>query len=373
MVNSERLIGGLVDLLKINSPSRHEAGVADSAAETLRGMGFTVKVDGTGGKIGGDTGNVIATLPASAPGKGRKILLCAHMDTVGPTEGIRIIREDGILRQEGALVLGSDDKGGIAAILEGVRSALESGKAHGQIQVLFLVAEEVGLLGSKNLDMSLLDSELAYVFDSGSPVGHVVTSAPTHDNITATFTGRTAHAGMCPEDGISAIQAAAVAISRMKLGRIDEETSANVGVISGGSARNIVPGACEVQAEARSRDTAKLDAQDRHMLKCLEDAAAEVGATVDILKTRQYLGYKHAEDSNLVAFAQAAGARIGLRPPLMAHGGGSDCNIMNARGLSTAVMGVGYEKIHTAEEYVAESDLVRCAEFVEAMVLESAV
>ena len=216
-------------------------------SDQLRDLGFDIKIDCAGDALGGETGNMIATLPARGTG-GRNILLCSHMDTVQPTEGIQVIQEDGIIRQQGAAVLGADDKGGIAAILEGVRAVRESDDDHGQIQVVILICEEIGLFGSKLLDMSMVSSEFAYVFDSGQPVGHLVSAAPTHDNMIITFRGRAAHAGVCPEEGASSIIAASRAISAMKLGRIDAETTANVGVISGGSARNIIPENCELRA-----------------------------------------------------------------------------------------------------------------------------
>jgi len=369
-MDNDRLVAGFIRLLNINSPSRKEGRIAEVLSAELRSMGFDVRMDDAGSKVGGDAGNIVATLPAAGSG-GTRILLCAHMDTVGPTDGIRVIVEDGIVRQEGAAVLGADDKAGIAAILEGCRSVIESGEPHGQIQVVILVAEEVGLLGSKALDMSLVNSDLGYVFDSGQPVGHLVSEAPTHDSLMVEFTGRAANAGVCPEEGASAIVAASRAVSRMPLGRVDFETTANVGVISGGTARNIVPEKCEIKAEARSRDTGKLDRQVADMREALEGAARDTDCDLKIEVTREYLGYKHSSDIPLMQLALRAADTIGMQPDLVPHGGGSDCNILNAKGLPTAVIGVGYEKIHTPAEYIALSDLKRCAEYVAAIVRAS--
>ncbi len=370
MINTERLLSDFLELLQTNSPSRFERAVAEIIASKLRSIGFVVDFDDVGAELGSDCGNIIATLPATAPHL-PGILLCAHMDTVAPTKGMSVIQENGIIRQEGAAVLGADDKGGIAAIIEGVRSAVESGLPHGQIQALFLVCEEIGLLGSKALDARFITSDMGFVFDSGQPVAHLVTSAPTHDNLLITFKGRSAHAGVCPEEGISAIQAAAIAIGRMKLGRIDFETTANVGLITGGSARNIVPECCEVKAEARSRDKDKLQAQVNQMRESVEGAAREMGVEVSIEVDRSYSGYKHAPEIPLMEFGTRAAQRIGMIPELVAHGGGSDCNILNAKGLPTAVVGVGYERIHTPDEFIAVDNLVRCTEFAAALVLES--
>ncbi len=368
MIDRERLLRSFLDLLHINSPSRQEGDVAAYASRALREMGFEVRQDEAAHPLGGQTGNIVATLPGSAAGAPR-ILLCAHMDTVQPTDGIRVIREDGVIRQEGAAVLGADDKAGIAAILEGVRSALESGEKLGQVQVLLLICEEIGLLGSKHLDMSLVQSDFGYVFDSGKPVGHLVSEAPSHDNIAVQMTGRAAHAGVCPEEGASAILAAALAISRIPLGRIDHETTANVGVISGGSARNIVPERCEVKAEARSRDEAKLERQVTLMRQAFEEAARETGCTAQIEVSRQYLGYRHSREAPLVRLALRAAEEAGLEMDLLPHGGGSDCNILNEKGLPCAVVGVGYDRIHTPEESISEDDLARCAGLVRALAL----
>lgn len=371
LINRERLLKQFVQLLNINSPSRKEGEIGAVLVERLKSLGFEVKFDDAGEKLKGECGNLIATLPASGSGF-RNILLCAHMDTVQPTEGIRVIREGGIIRQEGAAVLGADDKAGVAAILEGLQSALENNDPHGQVQVVILICEEIGLLGSKALDMGLVDSDYGFVLDSGQPVGHLVSEAPHHENIKALFTGKAAHAGVCPEEGIDAVRAACIAVSRMKLGRIDQETTANVGIISGGSARNIVPEKCELRAEARSRDPQKLEQQVRDMRQEMERGAEETGAQVDIRNTREYEGYKHSRESDLIRFALRAADRAGMAPDLVAHGGGSDCNILNARGLPTALIGVGYEKIHTSEEYIAEDNVVRTAEVVRALIQESA-
>lgn len=367
MINQDRLLQTFLTLLEINSPSRREAAVASVIASQLRSLGCEVTFDRAGEALGGDVGNLIATLPASGGG-GIPILLCSHMDTVQATEGIRIVQEGGIIRQEGAAVLGADDKAGISAIIEGVQAVVESGAPHGQIQLLILICEEIGLLGSKQLNMSAIKSDFGFVFDSGQPVGHLVCSAPTHDNILVEFHGRAAHAGVCPEEGASAIQAAARAVAAMKLGRIDAETTANVGVIQGGSARNIIPEHCELRAEARSRNTSKLDHQVAAMRKACEDAARETGVEVTLAITREYLGYNHEADDPLIAFGLKAARSIGMEPDLVAHGGGSDCNILNQKGLPTVVTGVGYEKIHTPAEFIAVSDLARCAEYAEALV-----
>lgn len=371
MINRDRLLADFTRLLQINSPARKEGQVAEFVAEKLREIGCEVQCDDAGEALNGQCGNLIATLPANSDG-GTRLLLGAHMDTVAPTEGMKLIVEDGIIRQEGAGVLGADDKAGIAAILEGTRSVVESGAPHGQIQILMFICEEVGLLGSKHLDIGLISSDLGYIFDSGQPTGHFVASAPTHESILIGFKGRAAHAGVCPEEGISAIAAAAAAISRMKLGRVDCETTANAGVISGGTARNVIPESCEVRAEARSRDVNKLEQQVQSMRDACEQAAAETGAALSFVATREYPGYRHSEDARLVRFARKAASSLGFTPDMVDHGGGSDCNILNGKGLPTAVIGVGYEEIHTAAEFISVDNLARCAEFAEALVRASA-
>ncbi|HUV05924.1 MAG TPA: M20/M25/M40 family metallo-hydrolase [Armatimonadota bacterium] len=367
MIDRHRLVETFLRLAAINSPTGNEKGVADVLEADLRALGFDVLRDAAGERVNGDTGNVIAakkgTVSEAVP-----ILFNAHMDTVMPTEGWGYKIEDGVIRSNGHTILGADDKAGIAAVIEAMKAIQEEEIPHGDIQIVFSIGEEVGLWGAKYLDYSLITSKCAFVYDLGTPVGSVVVAAPSHDNIMAKIRGRAAHAGTRPEDGISAIAAAGKAISNMRLGRIDHETTANIGIISGGTARNIVPDFCEVKGEARSRDEKKLDAQVQHMVEAFHDAAAEIGASVEIEVERSYQAYRLSESDEVVRIAVAAARKVGIEPKMHETGGGSDASIFNTKGIPTIVIGVGYEKAHSTEEYLPISDFVKSAEMALAIV-----
>ena len=367
MIDRERLVENFLRLAAINSPTRREKSVADALEADLRALGFDVARDTAGKRVDGDTGNIIGAKKGIISGA-VPILLNAHMDTVMPTEGWGYKIENGVIRSTGNTILGADDKAGIAAIMEAMRVIRERGIPHGDIQIVFSIGEEVGLWGAKYLDYSLITSKCAFVYDLGSPVGSVVVAAPSHDNIVARIRGKAAHAGARPEDGISAIAAAGKAISNMKLGRIDQETTANIGVISGGTARNIVPDFCEVKGEARSRDEKKLDAQVQHMVEAFHDAAAEVGAAIEIEVERSYQAYRLSESDEVVRIAVTAARRVGIEPKLHETGGGSDASIFNAKGIPATVIGVGYDKAHSTEEYLPISDFVKSVEMALAIV-----
>jgi len=367
VINEKRLLDLFVRLVKTNSPSKGERGVADILLPILRDLGFYVEEDDAGSKIGGDAGNLIAFKEGRSD-VGRRIFLSSHMDTVQPTDGLEPQIVDGVIRSNGNSVLGADDKAGIAAIIEAMRVIDEQKVPFRSIQVLFDVSEEVGLLGAKNLTKDKIKADFGYVFDAELPVGSIVVAAPSHENIRVNYTGKAAHAGVAPEAGISAIQAAAKAIAKMQLGRIDFETTANVGIIRGGQARNIIPEEVEVLGEARSRNEEKLARQVQHMVQCFHDAAQETGADVEIEVVREYDAYRFSADDPVVQMAAEAGRRIGVRTELAEHGGGSDANVFNSRGLPAVVVGVGYKDAHTSDERIAIDELMNCARFAVALV-----
>lgn len=371
MVNRDRLLRTFLDLVRINSPSRAERGIADYVKPKLEEMGFDVMEDDAGARIGGNAGNIIATMKGSSEA-GTPIFLAAHMDTVDRTEGIQlIVTEDGVVKTDGKTILGADDKAGIAAILEAAHVSIEHGRRFKCLQILFTVSEEIGLMGAKEVDPAALVGGVGYVLDTQKPVAGVVISAPTHENFLVKITGKASHAGMHPELGVSAIIAAANAISRMKLGRIDKETTANVGVISGGKARNIIPDEVVIRAEARSRNEEKLRKQVEHMTQVFREAAEEIGAKAEIEVVREYTTYRWTAEDAPVILAQKAAAAVGLKAELVHGGGGSDANIFNAKGVPAVVIGVGYEGAHSTDEHIAIDDLVKATEFTVALIAES--
>src|SRR3954466_6541515 len=278
MINQERLKDLLLELVQIDSHSRKEREVALRIKQYCEEMGAEVEIDDAGEKVGGNSGNVVARFRGTIPGA-EPIMMSAHMDTVVPGEGVKPIIEGDIIRTDGTTVLGGDDKSGCAVIIETIRCLQEQNIPHTPIEAIFSICEEVGLLGAKNVDISKIDSKYGIVFDSDDP-GFLFTKGPSADHLEFKVYGLESHAGVAPEQGISAIKIAAEAISAMKLGRIDEETTANIGVIQGGEATNIITNFVLLRGEARSLDDSKLEAQSAHMVKCLEDAAAKYEVTV---------------------------------------------------------------------------------------------
>lgn len=366
-INEQRLIESFLEYVQIDSETKHEGQFGAYMRDALEGLGLEVHTDQAHEAFGGEYGNLIAFLPGDCEGK--RVLLSAHLDTVAPGCGIKPKLKDGVITSDGTTVLGADCKAGIAAIIEALRVVKERGLPHPDVQVIFSVGEESGLLGARNIDPSELTSDVGFVLDMSGDVGNVVNEAVRHDRIYFDFHGKAAHAGVCPEQGISAIEAASRAIARMKLGRLDEETVANIGTIQGGVATNIVPEHVHVAGEARSHDDAKCIAQIEHMKRCAEEAAAEVGATVEVRLEFEYDHYLVPEDSTAMSLARAACEATGVECKAQRGGGGSDANIYNAIGVPSVVLACGMEAMHTKEEQLATRELVRAAELVVNLVI----
>jgi tripeptide aminopeptidase len=276
--------------------------------------------------------------------------------------------EDGVIRSDGTTILGGDDKAGIAAILEGVRRIRERGVRHGLIQAVFTICEEVGMHGAMGLDYTKVKATRAFILDADGPIGQILVRGPAKDAIHVVVYGRSAHAGLKPEAGISAIQVAARAIDRMKLLRIDDETTANLGQITGGGATNIVTDRVEITAEARSLSNEKLDAQGAHVKACFEEAAREFGATVEVNIERSYAAFSLDEDEPVVRHCLAAMRQLGLEPKLASTGGGSDCNVFNRHGMKAVDLSIGMTDVHTCKESLRIDDLEMTARLVEALI-----
>jgi tripeptide aminopeptidase len=369
MINQERIKNLLLELVQIDSTSRKERDVAERIKKYCVGMGADVEIDDAGSKVGGNSGNVIARFPGTIPGA-ESIMMSAHMDTVVPGEGIKPIIEGDIIRSDGTTVLGGDDKSGCAVIIETIRCLQEQAIPHAPIEAVFSICEEVGLLGAKHVDVSKLKARYGLVFDSDDP-GFLFTKGPSANHMEFRIYGLESHAGVAPEEGISAIKIAAEAIAAMKLGRIDEETTANIGVIEGGKATNIVTNLVTLRGEARSLDDDKLEAQTAHMVKCLADAAAKYEVTVaDVTTkgrvesdiTREYYAMDVPESSRVVQLVYQAAARLGQKVEAMASGGGCDANIFNKRGIECANFGTGMRAIHTVKEWLDVKDMYASAE-----------
>jgi tripeptide aminopeptidase len=338
-----------LELAAIPSPSGEEDAVAERVRIYLRGLGIDSESD--------DAGNLLARLPATEGETGLPIFLCVHLDTVPPTGPIEPVVEDGIVTNSGGTILGADDKASVAVLLEATRLLLAEGRPHASVELLFTTREEIGLVGAFAFEASRLEARHGFVFDYSGEVGDLVVAAPSGRAIDIVFRGRPAHAGINPEDGRSAILAAARAISDLRLGRIDEESTANVGWIEGGGALNVVPERCRVAVEVRSRNERKLADLIQELLDSCSFAAAvsecEVEATVD----DKYRGYRLAPDDPALRLARAAIERAGFTPREVEVGGGSDANVFNERGLHCVNVANGMKHIHTAEEQIAVADL----------------
>jgi tripeptide aminopeptidase len=337
--------------------------------QELKDLGLAWREDGAAAEINGECGNLIVEVPGSLSGP--RIFFSAHLDTVEPTAGLRIQEADGALRSDGTTILGADDKGGLAPILEAIRSLKEDGEAHVPITLLFSVAEEIGLLGAAAMKIEELNLDFGFVFDTGPSVGSFVVRTAYHDALNARIVGRPAHAGKSPEEGINALEVAALAISRMKLGRIGPETTASFNRVHGGTAVNVVCPFVELEGEVRSTCLIELQNQADHMIQELVRAADQFGAEVHVDHHRHYSGYLVSEDHPCVRIALAAARSRGHEHPLRTTLGGSDANIFNARGLVCIVAGTGMEKIHTHEEFIRLDDLVESAEMVRALIREA--
>lgn len=359
-MNDESVQGGRVletflEAVRIDSPTGEEARVAKWAAARLRELGGDVRVDSSGGRTGSDTGNVIAEFPA--PGEARTIVLSAHMDTVEPGRGIEPVVTDGVVRSKGDTILAADDKAGIAAILETLARLREKGSRRPVVRVLLTVGEEMGLLGAKALDESSCTGDLCLVLDADGPPGGIVVSAPTHFTFKAVFTGRASHAGVEPEKGISAINMAAAAISSMHLGRVDAETTANIGRIEGGRATNVVAGSCTLTGECRSLDAAKAEAVRLEMDSAMRSAAESRGGSVAVDWTKEYDGFSFDTADPMLGLVEDACRDVGLEPRRFSTGGGSDGNVLTSKGLPTLVLSCGMSEVHSTGENVAVADI----------------
>ena len=375
MIDKARLKERVLELVRIDSLSRKERAIALRLKEILEALGGVVFMDDAGSAVGGEVGNLVAHFDGNVEGA-EAMLLSAHMDTVAPGEGVTPVVEGDVIRSDGTTVLGGDDKSGLAIILEVLQAVREEKVPHGHIDVVFTICEEVGLLGAKHLDLGLVRAKTGLVLDSDS-IGFLITKAPAVNHLEFEVHGLEAHAGICPERGISAIQVAARGIAAMRLGRIDEDTTANLGLVSGGTAVNIVPNRVMLTGEVRSHDEEKLERQTQAMVACLQDAAA--GATLELdgrlhetrvesRIRREYDRMDVSHDTAIVQRVHEAARNLGFAVDTVAKGGGCDANVLNKRGLQVANLASGMRDIHTVHEWLDVNDLVTAARIIHEVV-----
>ncbi len=371
-----RLVDYFISLVEINSESKDEKMVAEKIANDLSEMGAEVIFDNAHHTTQGNIGNLIANFK----GKINKapLLLCAHTDTVVPGKGIKPLIKDGLISTDGSTVLGSDDKAGIAQIIEAIRRLDEEGYEYAPIQVLFTISEEIGLLGAKNLDYSLIKAEVGFALDWHG-VGTIVTHAPSLNVFEIIVTGKEAHSGGSPEKGINAIQVAGEALGKLKLGRIDFETTANVGNVKGGLAHNIVPKECFISGEVRSHNEAKLEKVTNNIIKTFEEVASkyEVKFDSNVFKAhsrahviKDFATLKINEEEEIVKIAEQAARNIGIEPKIETGGGGSDANIFFEHGIVVPIIGTGMNDVHSTHENIKIDDMEKVTLWVMEIIKE---
>lgn len=362
IINKKRLQNTLIDLLKIDGPALKERQVADYLKAYFWKIGFCPEEDDTGNKIDGNAGNLCVYVPGAV--RCESIAFLAHMDTVKPTNGLEPVITDTHIKSDGRTVLGADDRLGIALLCELVQSIKESAVEHRPLEIIFTVAEEIGLLGIKNIDYNKIKSKNAFILDAGGAAGKIVTKAPSLERINVVVKGKSAHAGSCPEKGINAIAIAARAINGIKQGRVDDETTLNIGKIQGGEATNIVPDMVTAEGEARSFNAETLTKQVDNVEAQFLKAADEFGGKIEFFRKMSFSAFNLDKESMPVKLAVDAAKKINL-PYIITHtGGGSDANILNTHGITSAGLGIGYFDEHTNNEYISLKDMYNSLEWL---------
>jgi len=377
MIEKERMTEHVMDLIKIDSLSKQEKEVALKLEDEMTSLGAECHYDDAGEKVNGNVGNLIVHIEGNKS-DAAPFFLSAHMDTVGPGEGILPSIRDGIMKSDGTTILGSDDKSGVSVITEVIRTLKEKDVPHGDIEIAFTICEEIGLLGAKHIDISKFRAKHGIVLDSSTPA-RLVLRCPSADKLEFIVHGLEAHAGLCPENGISAIEIASEAISKMRLGRIDELTTANIGIVQGGRATNIVPNLVRVVGEARSHNEETLKDQVDHMRKCLHDAVADRQVTIEDnlsiggqtftakLEERIERSYDKMDvGGESLPASQVDRAVVNLGHNIAHHtsGGGCDANYFNKMGIECVNLGTGMYELHTVNEYLILEEFYRSAEIV---------
>jgi len=369
MVNRDRLAEIFKFLVQIDSVSKEEGAISDEIKNILDTMGAKIFIDSAGNKIGGNTGNLIAKFKGNT--QAPPLLINAHMDTVEPGKGVAAVLENGVFTSDGTTILGADDKSAIAIILETIKVIKENDLQYGPIEIVLTVCEEIGLLGARNLDLDLITAKFGYALDATDTEG-IVTRAPSANRLEFIIHGKDAHAGAAPEKGINAILLASKAIAKLELGRIDNETTCNIGIIEGGLATNIVPNLVTVKGEVRSHDEEKLNKITNEIVLSFKGVVENYkGVTFDDglprLESTIEKDFSHtyvSDDHLVVTLARRAAENLGRKMITKTTGGGADANIFFEKGIVTGVLGTGMRDMHTVRESVRLDDMVRTTELL---------
>jgi tripeptide aminopeptidase len=356
-----------IELVQIPSPPGEEGEVLSQVVEFARARGLDPIEDASAASLGGNAGNLLLSLPSTRAG-GVPICFCAHLDTI-PTSGqIRPQVSDGMIRSDGTTILGADNKASVAAMLTALDTVIREERPHAGVEVLLTPMEEVGCCGAKAFDFSALAAHVGFVYDHAAPVGAYVSSAPAGYLARLAFHGRPAHAGIAPENGRSAIEAAALTLAGLDLGRLDGGATMNVGTIEGGTAHNVVPDLCSLVVDIRARDSKRGRELVDGLLAIAAAAAESVGCTVSSEIDEKYVDYAFSGNEPVVRMAEAALGRVGATPVALSGGGGADANVFNAAGLPCLNLGNGMEMIHTTEERIEVAELERCVDLSLALI-----
>ena len=365
LINKKRLLENFIEILKIKSPSRNEKEIICYIKDALDRLGFSTTVDDSGKYFGSNSGNLIAYLPKNNNEKTLPVFIGAHADTVALNgEIIPEIKNGRVINKNSKCILGADDKVAIAAMLEAAYVLMENKLENTDIYFIFTISEEAGILGAKYLDLKKIKASYGFVFDGEGDIGAIFNEAPYHNSFRISVKGKASHAGIEPEKGINSIKIAADAISILKPGRYDYETTYNIGVINGGIATNIIPEITNIEAEARSLDLKKLDEISNFITDTFKNASKKHKAKVNIKVEREYNGFKIEEDEVCVLIAKKALNNMGIVPKIVSTGGGSDINIFNARGKKSVNLSSGMENAHSSSEYVKIEQLEKLAALV---------
>ena len=362
------IVEEFMELVRISVQSRDERAIADCLTAKLRVLGFEVAEDGAGKMVGGNTGNIIGRLKGAA--NVPPVILSAHMDRVKNNGSIHPVVNGDTITSDGTTILAADDVAGIAVILDGVRLALAEGIPHGDIEVVFSICEEQGVLGSRYLDYSLLSAKMAFVFDAAGKVGRIVNQAPTKCKIKVGVHGKNAHAGNEPEKGLNAIKVAAKALAQMPEGRLSKASTANFGIIQGGSSTNVVCDFVEIVGEARSTNAQELEAYLVRMRQIFADVAAECKTEIDVNIEKLYDTFYLPEDSVPAQIVTAALSKLGIDTKFTPGGGGMDANQFNSHGIEALGVAAGYARNHTVHEEVSIAELITGAKAVREIIHE---
>ncbi len=354
IIKQNRIVENFIEMAKISSLSLNERKMADYLIGKLKKLGLDVYEDKVGEIIKGNAGNVVGILKGELD---CQVMFSAHMDTVGPCDGVKPIIKNGRIESSKDTILGSDDKAGIAAIIELIEVIVENKIKTPTIIVIFSVAEEIRLLGAKYFDASNYNIRYGFILDSSGKPGTVVNKAPYQDHLKIIVKGKAAHAGIEPEKGLNALYAASKAISKLKVGRIDEETTFNIGIVNGGIATNIVMEKVEFLCECRSFREEKLKQTGERIIKIFKEEVEKEGGSVEFNIQREYDGFDFPEEYELIKIVKKSAEKKGLQFKAHALGGGSDTNAYNSKGINTINLGIGMAEVHSVEEYIEISDL----------------